>query len=499
MKPITSLIRRAGAAGGRLQLLPALLAIVAVKLLLLLVDANPRFFLWDSVTYLQGAVGGALPRDRSFLYSLLIGAVAVPAHSLFALVLAQTLAGAISALLVYLILRVIFAVRFELALAGALLVAIEPAQLFYEHMVMAEAFGGMLWLGFVLLALAYLRDGRTFWLPLVALVGILSVSFRLNGTAVILLVSSTLPLLRAAFDRGARTLSTRNFALQLATALACTFVLHVGYRHVVAAVAHTEPGYIGTEGLFRLGFVAPAIERKDFADTGCSADVLSKLQRPLRDPRTREYQLWGDAGLWAAMQKECPRPEDAANLVARRASARILGHVLPMALTTVAQYFDGDEATWRMDSDLGRKGMLPLELIDMTTRFFAFDPHRISFTDTLSSIWFEHSRWWLTASFLLAPFVAMLLLWRVRRLADPAAKLLALILIGMFLSQFLLSPVIAFRYLHPFPPLVIVCATIIAARRFAKAGRETEAGLEPITTRAAAAIVPPAPHQSTPV
>src|SRR5262249_40942043 len=151
---------------------------------------------------------------------------------------------------------------------------------FYEHMVMAEAFGGMLWLGFVQLALAYLRDGRTFWLPLVALAGILSVSFRLNGTAVILLVSASLPLLRAAFDRGARTLSTRRFALQLATALLCTFVLHVGYRHVVAGVAHTEPGYIGTEGLFRLGFVAPAIERKDFADTGCSADLLSKLQRP---------------------------------------------------------------------------------------------------------------------------------------------------------------------------------------------------------------------------
>src|SRR5678815_2655862 len=63
----------------------ALLAILGLKLVILLLDPNPRFFLWDSVTYLRGAIDGTLPRDRSFLYSLLIGAVAVPLHSLHAL------------------------------------------------------------------------------------------------------------------------------------------------------------------------------------------------------------------------------------------------------------------------------------------------------------------------------------------------------------------------------------------------------------------------------
>lgn len=488
---------RADSGDARLRLLPALLAVLAVKIVLLLLDPDPRFFLWDSVTYLQGAIGGPLPRDRSFLYSLLIGAVAVPSHSLYALVIAQTLAGAASAMLVYVTLRMIFAVRFEYALAAALAVAVGPAQLFYEHMVMAEAFGSLLWLAFVTLALAYLRDGRTVWLPLVAAAGILSVSFRLNGTAVILLVSTLLPLLRAAFDRqAARSLSIRRLAMQLAVAVACTGVLHVGYRHVVAEVAHTKPGYIGTEGLFRLGFVAPAVERRDFLDTGCSADVLSKLQRPLRDPRTREYQLWGEAGLWAAMQKECPRPEDAADLVAQRASARIVGRVLSMALTTVAQYFDDDEATWRMNSDLGRKGILPVELIDIASRYFDFDAHPVAFHDTLSSVWFEHSRWWLTACFLLSPLVAVALLLRLRRDADaPAARLLALILFTLFCSQFLLSPVIAFRYLHPFPPLVIASAAIIAARH-AESARRRRAAAVPTGEIGVSPVLPapPAPE-----
>jgi len=484
-------------------MLPALLAIVAVKALVLVLDANPRFFLWDSVTYLQGAIGGPLPRDRSFLYSLLINAIAVPTHSMLALVIAQTLAGAVGALLIYLILRKFLDVRFGVALAAALLFAVEPSQLFYERMVMAEAFGSVLWLGFVALALAYMRDGRTFWLPVVALVGILAVSFRLNGTAVIVVVSSLLPLLRVWFRRDAPAVDVRKFALQFGLAIACALVAHVGYRHIVADVAHTKPGYIGTEGLFMLGFVAPAIEQKDFRDTGCDADVLTGLGRSLHDPRTREYQLWGDHGLWAAMQHRCPQPEAAADIVAHRAWARIPAKVLPMGFTTTAQYFDDTEATWRMNSDLGRKGMLPLELIDITSKYFGFDVRSIAFTDTLTSVWFEHSRWWLTGCFLLAPFLAIVLLWRLRRDADAgAARLLALMLIGLFLSQFLLSPVIVFRYLHPFPPMMILCATAILARRFFPArevGDRQPTTASPARVAQLPAIADPAPVSSQPI
>jgi hypothetical protein len=496
-----SIARSVAAECARLRIAPALLAIVAVKVLILLFDASPRFFLWDSVTYLQGAIGGPLPRDRSFLYSLLIGGVAVPTHSLGALVLAQTLAGAVSAMLVFFILRLFFAVRFGFALSAALLVAIEPGQLFYERMVMAEAFGGMLWLAFVTLVLAFLRDGRTFWLPIIALAGILSISFRLNGTAIILIVSCALPLLRAAFTGTiAATLASphgrRQLAVQLALATVCTLAVHAAYRQVVAEVAHTKPGYIGTEGLFMLGFVAPAVERKDFADTGCSTDVLGKIQRPLRDSRTREYQLWGDAGLWAAMQHDCPQPEAAADLVAHRASHRILGWVLPMALATVGQYFDDAESTWRMNSDLGRKGMLPLELINIASKFFLLDVKPIAFTDTLTSIWFEHSRWWLTGCFLLAPLFAGALVFLTRRDRDAAyARLLALVMTGLFLTQFLLSPVIAFRYLHPFPPLMIVCTAVMLARwqeRRSVARREATIA----KADAAPAIVPPIARES---
>jgi hypothetical protein len=133
-----------------------------------------------------------------------------------------------------------------------------------------------------------------------------------------------------------------------------------------------------------------------------------------------------------------------------------------MALTTTAQYFDDAEATWRMDSDLGRKGMLPLELIEPAREYFSFDVKPIAFADTITLLWFQHARWWFTACFLLASFVAI---WFAVRLRDdasgPEARLLALVVLGLFFSQFLLSPIIAFRYLHPFPPLMLVCAAAI--------------------------------------
>lgn len=461
---------------GRSFIALTLLTLVAVKLAILMLDTNPRFFLWDSVTYLRGALDGTLPRDRSFLYSILIGVIAVPSHSLHALVIAQSLAGVASAFFVYLILRAFLAVRFEVALIAALLVAIEPSQLFYERMVMAEAFGSAIWLGFLVLVLAYVRDGRSFWLPLIAVAGITAIAFRLNGTAVVLLVAPCLPLWRAWFagpppqaanDRAAYR---RRVALQLALSVACTLVLHVGYRHIVAEIAHTRPGYIGTEGLFLLGFVAPAVVGDDFNGTGCNPTVLSDVHAPLDDPRTREGQLWGDNGLWAAMQRDCPRPEAAATAVAKRAFDRILPRVLPMALTTTAQYFDDTEATWRMQSDLGHKGVLPLELIDPVKKYFFLDVKPIGFTDTATSLWFEHSRWWLTGCFLLSPLIAIWLVWSTRRATRVGeARLLALVVLGLFFTQFLLSPIIAFRYLHPFPPLIIVCAATMLARYWARA------------------------------
>jgi hypothetical protein len=249
----------------------------------------------------------------------------------------------------------------------------------------------------------------------------------------------------------------------------CTFALHTGYRHLVAQVAHTQPGYIGTEGLFLLGYVAPAVRAADFDGSGCPADLLQHVSIDPADPHNRERELWSDGGLWSVIQRECPRPETAASKAAHRAFGRILPYVLPMALATQSQYFDDAESTWRMQADMGLKGQLPLELIEPVRERFFLDAGALMYTPSLTSVWFEHSRWWLTACFLLSPLLALALYVRAARTRDAGAKMLALILFGIFLSQFLLSPIISFRYLHPFPPLFVLCLLALVSTRPARA------------------------------
>ena len=99
------------------------------------------------MTYLS-PLGGELPRDRSSLYSFIIRWIAVPLHSRDALVLAQTVAGVIAAVLVFVIVRKLFLLSFRASLVAALAVCLLPNELFYERMVMAESFGGLLLLTF---------------------------------------------------------------------------------------------------------------------------------------------------------------------------------------------------------------------------------------------------------------------------------------------------------------------------------------------------------------
>jgi hypothetical protein len=93
-----------------------------------------------------------------------------------------------------------------------------------------------------------------------------------------------------------------------------TLVLHVGYRHIVAEIAHTRPGYIGTEGLFLLGFTAPADPPEDFDGT-----VATRRTGHVRPHWTIRARVRASSGAKAASGSDaarCPKPEAAADVVA---------------------------------------------------------------------------------------------------------------------------------------------------------------------------------------
>jgi hypothetical protein len=133
-----------------------------------------------------------------------------------------------------------------------------------------------------------------------------------------------------------------------------------------------------------------------------------------------------------------------------------------LGLHTSLQYFDKKEALWRMDSDLGRHDM-PLELIDPLEKVFGVvDPGALPWEDTLVSNLFEHSRVTLTACFLALPLFSLLLGIFARRRRDTPAQALAALGLLTFITQFLFSHVICFRYLAPFPALLLLELAVLS-------------------------------------
>lgn len=453
------------AAAKRREWLIVLAVVVVLKALAFLADPQFRFFMWDSVTYLKGALDSVWPRDRSILYSLLIRASIVPTHSVTMLVVTQTLAGIVSAMLVFYIGRKQLELPFGSMVAVCALMAIEPGQLFYERMMMAEAFGAVPWLTFVALSLAYFRAPDWRLLPLLAIAGIFAVSLRLNGTIIAMLVGGGMPLWRALLRRrDPAEQRVRGHALvgHLAVAVLATGSLHLGYQHLVGWLTDSPPGYIGVMGVFRLGTVAPLIQPEDFDGTGCAATVIADDKLDLSDPTTREGQLWNSHGLWAAMKKECPEPEKAADLVSERAMHRGWWKIPLMGFPTVAQYFDIPEAKWRMNSDLGHKE-LPMEIITPMREQFGIEVGGVPFDETPVFRWFEHSRWWYVLCFFSLLPLGIAALRRGRHSSNAAISGFALIALWVFSVQFFLSHIISFRYLHPFPPLVLLAVALVWA------------------------------------
>ena len=111
-----------------------LLAIIALKTMLLGLDFTPGLFQGDSETYLDSAIYARYPSDRSFVYGLLLRYIALRAHTLSAMILFQAAASGFSAWIVAQSLVRHFGVRFSIAAACAVACAVEPLQLISERL-----------------------------------------------------------------------------------------------------------------------------------------------------------------------------------------------------------------------------------------------------------------------------------------------------------------------------------------------------------------------------
>lgn len=431
--------------------------LIAIKGIALAIDPAVHLYLGDSAAYLAGGLSDAqLPRDRSFVYSLLIRALVAPSASLPVLVLWQTLAGIGIALLLRTFLVRHLGVSRRLGAIGACALAIEPAQLFYERMVMAETFGLLAFAACVVAAGEYLRSGRRAWLPIISVLGLAAAALRLNYLPVILFISLVPPLLRA-LD-GARRPSARVLLVDTMVAACCVAVVHTTYRHAVASIFHVPPAYLARAGFMQMALVAPLIQPEHFARVGLPADFGERLAYALDDPDARASHAWQPGGLADAIAAQ---PLDFERVARRLSRMAVLADPLGLArlgVHTIGNYFRPRKARWALEDDLGLR-----EYPDALVRslredwgYTAVDP-----ANRMTPIgrYFKWSASWLVACFcLIVPLagVHVLMSWHSR--TRPLAMLCALASVGLVVAHVLFTHIALYRYLQPLPFVLMVSA-----------------------------------------
>jgi hypothetical protein len=448
-----------------------LVAVSALKAIILLADPTIRIYLGDSAAYLFGALdSGRLPDDRSFTYSFLIRGLVRPFEDLMALVAWQTAAGVAIALVAWIVLVYLFSAPRVIAAVACTLLAIEPAQLYYERMVLAETFGLLAFVLFFACAGGYLVWPRAWLLPIVAALGLAAATLRLNYLPIVLVVSLGLPLVRV-FERS----RPRAFATvrHLAIAAVSVAVLHLTFQQWVAWIFIAPRGYIARSGFMQLGLVMPLVKPEHLVQVGLPANFADQLQYPLDDPDARMRHMWSVGGFVRALRERNIPVESIARPLARLAlSDNPLG-LVTLGIHTVGDYFREEGIRHALDNDLGRRN-IPDDVMWSLREQWRYDASGLPSKVTLVSWYFEKGTWWLVAClFLLGPAAVanIVVHWRTR--ARPMALLAGLVGVGLVLAHVLFVPVAFYRYLHPLPFFLLVNALPAAATARAASQRAT--------------------------
>jgi hypothetical protein len=440
-------------------------ALIAVKALLFAIDDTVRIYLGDSAAYLYGALDdGRLPDDRSFTYSFVIRALAHPYESVRLLAQWQTAGGVVVALLLYFLLARRFRVPHRVAFAAALLLALEPAQLYYERMVLAEAVGMLAFASFFTGSSSYLVSARWWWLPIATFSGLAAVSFRLNYLPVVLVVSLLLPLLRLVGRPGDPATSPQRRAVMrdALIAVASVALMHGAYCYWVSQMFSAPAGYLGRAGFMRLGLVLPLVQSRHFADTGLG-DIERQLDYPIDDPHARMPHLWAQGGLIFEMRKRNLDVDRVSRQLSQRAVLDDPFGLVRIGVVTLGDYFREEEIAHALDNDLGRRE-IPYDVLWSLREHWGYDARGLNRRDTVVSRYFEWGTWWLVACLCTLPLLSVLnviVYWRTPY--RPHALLAALFGVGLFLAHLLFVPVALYRYLHPLPFFVLLNAVPLVA------------------------------------
>jgi hypothetical protein len=328
----------------------AFLTIFCIKGVFLLADSQPAYFFGDSEAYLATATAAYVPPDRSVVYGLLLGKVALPAHSLNLMIAIQVFLSAMAACLLSFALQKIFLFRSWPAGLFGVLCAVEPLQLLSERYILTEACANFLFTIHFVLVLLYVKRGKLSTLLVAQAIGILLISFRISFLPLIFINSVLVPLLSPqaieAFrmrKAGIRAGQVRLVAVHLLFSVVVSQGLLTVYKNRYGKWIGRDPAVFYNQGAFLVSDFAPLIEPEDFPVASKRDAIFSSLQYDRHDPLTRPKQHFVAGGLWPNILKQFPNEKqanDSATATAIHALLRQPFAAFRLECRTFIQYFD---------------------------------------------------------------------------------------------------------------------------------------------------------------
>lgn len=433
------------------------LLVLVVKVVQVGVDATPLLFLGDSETYVYSAVEGFMPICRSFVYGWPIRWWGLATGSIMGLVIAQVVAGGITAWLVGAVLLYFYRVRFGVATALTLAFAFDPLQLLHERLVMAETFSLLIFALLVVLALSYLRQPRVLTLAGVCGLGLVLVSLRIMFVPVVLAAAVLLPVVGWVSQPAELRRARWGRALaHLGMAVALTAVLHGAYRGHVGKVFRQPPAYQYYDGLMLMAAWAPILQPEDAPDSRV-AELLKRQADdpvyPLTNRYIREMQLWEASGLAGRLQAiyggDIPAANACAKKICRAALVRRPGAVVDLAWQALVDYaFRWDRFRFRLWIEQGSDRFPDPAFVTLLRDRLAWDAANVHAVRTPSKRYHLIAGPWYVFLFF-SPVLWLVPMVRGSPFQRSAGFLLFTLTVLLVVVLCVTSPVAVYRYLHP--------------------------------------------------
>ncbi len=477
--------------GARFEILGMALAAIAIRVAVFALDRQPRFFLGDSASYLDTAIGRWVPPDRSWLYGLGLNALLRSTHHLAAMIAVQGAFSAAACVATAGLLRALGARRW-IAWAALLLHGADPLWHYYDRSVLTDGPGAAaIWIGVALVAVALARNLRSAWIAAVLFLWV-TICLR-TALLPLLLFAPAFALSVRAWHvlRAARGVPgapgepwrARLRPLAGPAALAAGIAAGlVAYAVATGAVVGARPALNPKAGYFLIGQVAPILAPEDFRRLGIADPGALLRETRAADYTLRNWQVFDEQGLALRMERELGdwrRTSRAARIAARRSIVRDPVGFARLAATCGAEYLRLGVDPGSFAGGFGLDRPLPDTLVASLRAKVDddVDAHMVARpSPVLSAIrpW-SHVLPIVSWLALLVP-VAVLLPGR-RSVAAGGNVVTLLGASSLIYSAFLFAASVGFtqRYLLPFTPLVLSLLGLWAEGRLRRRGRSVGA------------------------